>query len=101
MMKKCEILVVCRHPDILATVVRLINNNPEWHATGCQSDDEAVKAFMVTKHDVVLIGAGVEAESESKLRDKFIALNPKVKVVQHFGGGSGLLSAEIYGALQK
>ncbi|MBL4674881.1 MAG: hypothetical protein JKY70_01535 [Mucilaginibacter sp.] len=98
-MKKCGIMVICRHPEILATIVRLINNNPEWSATGCETDQSAIDAFKAINHDVVLIGSGVNTESETQLRKVFINLNPLVKIVQHYGGGSGLLSAEIYSAL--
>lgn len=92
-------MVVCRHREILATIVRLINNNPDWNGTGCATDEEAVEAFKDTRHQVVLIGAGVDESSEAYLKNSFTELNPTVKVVQHYGGGSGLLSAEIMGAL--
>jgi len=98
-MEKTEILVVCRHPEILATIVRLINNKPEWNATGCETDEQAINAFKSIGCKLVLIGAGVPQESEAHLRQSFMAHNPQVKIVQHYGGGSGLLFAEIYGAL--
>ncbi|RFZ90292.1 hypothetical protein D0C36_21070 [Mucilaginibacter conchicola] len=98
-MENIQILVICRHPEILATVVRLINNKPEWKATGCETDESAINAFEATKHAVVLIGAGVDADSERHLRQTFTGIHPQVKIVQHYGGGSGLLFAEIYGAL--
>ena len=99
-MKKIQILVVGRHPEILATVVRLVNNNPDWNATGCLSDEEAIAAFGTQDFKLVLLGGGVDEESENKLNEHFCALKPGTKIVQHFGGGSGLLSAEIYEALK-
>ncbi|MGN6179241.1 MAG: hypothetical protein ACTHNW_08670 [Mucilaginibacter sp.] len=98
-MEKTEILVVCRHPEILATIVRLINNRPEWKATGCETDEQAINVFNNSNYKLVLIGAGVTQESELHLRQSFMAHNPQAKIVQHYGGGSGLLFAEIYGAL--
>jgi DNA-binding NarL/FixJ family response regulator len=98
-MEKTEILVICRHPEILATIVRLINNRPEWNATGCETDEQAIDAFKNINYKLVLIGAGVAPLSELHLRQAFTAQNPQAKIVQHFGGGSGLLFAEIYGAL--
>jgi hypothetical protein len=99
-MEKIQILVVGRHPEILATVVRLVNNNPDWNATGCLSDEEAIAAFGAQDFKLVLLGGGVDDVSESKLNDHFCSLKPDIKMVQHFGGGSGLLSAEIYEALK-
>ena len=98
-MKKIEILVIGRHPEILSTVVRLINNNPAWHATGTQTDAEAIQFFESNPVDLVMFGGGVEPESEKELRQKFQELNPEITIIQHYGGGSGLLSAEIQQAL--
>ena len=99
-MEKTQILVVGRHPEILATVVRLVNNNPAWNATGCLSDEEAIVAFGTQDFKVVLLGGGVDEISEDKLNAHFCTQKPEIKIVQHFGGGSGLLSAEIYEALK-
>jgi DNA-binding NarL/FixJ family response regulator len=94
------ILVIGRHPEILQTVVRLVNNNPDWHATGCLTDDEAIAHFNTQPCALVLLGGGIPAESEESLCLYFREVNPAIKIVQHYGGGSGLLSAEIYEALR-
>ena len=93
------ILVIGRHPEILATVVRLVNNNPAWNATGCQTDDEAIQAFDAQGFTLVLLGGGIPPESENRLSQYFRNCNPDIRIVQHYGGGSGLLAAEIYEAL--
>lgn len=98
-MSKTEILVICRHQQILQTVVRLVNNNPEWNATGAVTDDEAITAFNKQAFKLVLLGSGIEKQNEDRLRAAFIAHKPEIIIVQHYGGGSGLLSAEIYQAL--
>jgi hypothetical protein len=100
-MSKVEILVICRHEGILQTVVRLINNNPEWYATGAVTDDEALAAFNTAPFKLALLGSGIEKESEDKLCTAFKTLNRHIIIVQHYGGGSGLLTAEIYQALSK
>jgi hypothetical protein len=98
-MKKVEILALCSHPEILQTVVRLINNNPGWNGTGTGSEQQAIDLFTERPFDLVLLGSGMDKQSENKLKPVFTALNPDVKFIQHYGGGSGLLSAEIWGAL--
>jgi hypothetical protein len=98
---KIQILTIGRHPEILQTVVRLINNNPEWEATGVCTDDEATLAFSTQVFKLVLLGGGIEVESENRLCTIFRALNPDIIIVQHYGGGSGLLAAEICQALGK
>jgi hypothetical protein len=98
-MSKVEILVIGRHQEILQTVVRLVNNNHEWNATGIVTDEEAITAFTSQVFTLVLLGGGIEKESEDRLCAAFIAHNPEIIIVQHYGGGSGLLTAEIYEAL--
>lgn len=96
---KTQILAVGRHPEILQTVVRLVNANPEWECAGAGTNDEAVLAFSTQRYKLVLLGGGIEEESEERLCKAFRAINPDVIIVQHYGGGSGLLTAEIYQAL--
>jgi len=96
---KTEILIICRHAEILQTIIRLVNNNPDWNGLGAVTDDEAVAAFDTQPFKLVLLGSGIEPESEAKLRAYFTLKNPDIIIVEHYGGGSGLLSAEIYEAL--
>ena len=96
---KTQILAIGRHAEILQTVVRLVNNNPEWECTGAGTDDEAISAFSAQDFKLVLLGGGIEQDSEERLCAAFRALNPGIIIVQHYGGGSGLLTAEIYQAL--
>lgn len=98
-MNQVQILVIGRHPDILQTVIRLVNNNPEWNATGCITDEEAISTFKTQDFALVLLGGGIEEQSEQDLCDFFRASKADIKIAQHYGGGSGLLSAEIYEAL--
>jgi hypothetical protein len=58
------------------------------------SVSEAKEKGRLTQPDVVLLGAGLTPGESSEIRNHFSA-----PVVQHYGGGSGLLFAEIYEAL--
>jgi hypothetical protein len=97
--EKVHILTIGRHPEILATVVRLVNNNPAWQCTGVITDAEALAAFTIFPFKLVLLGNGISQESEAMLCAGFRAHNPQISIVQHYGGGSGLLFAEIYQGL--
>lgn len=99
MLSSIQVLVVGRHAEIMQTVLKLLNSTPDWEATGALADEEAIELFHQRRFDLVLIGGGVEPESLAKLRAIFTFQNPLVKIVQHFGGGSGMLFAEIRAAL--
>lgn len=98
-MSKTLILAIGRHPEILQTVVRLVNNNPDWDCTGVITDEDALVAFMANPYRLVLLCNGITPQSEEKLCAAFRAHDPAIIIVQHYGGGSGLLSAEIWQAL--
>jgi len=98
-MKTINILYTGRHPEILETVVRLINNNENWTGYGAGTNELAIELFSKINFDIVLLGCGISKECENSLRENFAAHNPACKIIQHYGGGSGLLAGEIYSAL--
>ncbi len=94
-------MVICRHPDILQTIERLINTNPEWEAAAFGNEGLALVDFFERPSEVVLIGNGLSEKEEQDLTTALRHIRPEVPVVKHYGGGSGLLSCEIYEALKK
>jgi hypothetical protein len=98
-MEKIEILVVGRNSEIVQTVVRLINNNPAWNAVHALTDGDAISLFQSRHFTLVLFGGGIEPGSDALLREAFTAHNPEIIIIQHYGGGSGLLATEINMAL--
>ena len=98
-MNKVEILVIGRNPQIMETVLRLINQNENWNAVGALADEDAIELFHKHSFELVLLGGGIEETSEKKLRSLFNFQDPVITIIQHYGGGSGLLSSEIMEAL--
>lgn len=96
---KLNILVIGRHAQIMETILRLIDSQPEWKSMGALTDDEALETFKRNTFDLVLIGGGVEQSSEEKLTQEFKKLNSQIKIIRHYGGGSGLLFNEIHEAM--
>ena len=98
-MKKIKILTIGRNAEIAAVLLRLINSNQAWEGMLALNDEEAKKLFAKNTIDLVLLGSGIEEESERILREFFTTLKPGIIILQHFGGGSGLLKNEINEAL--
>lgn len=90
-------MVVCTHPAIRATILRLVNSRSQWKATAADSFNEAYQLGSKYSFDLVLIGAGLSDKEEAWL----ISRLTEVKCIRHYGGGSGLLYAEIEGALSQ
>ena len=95
MMETTNILYIGRHPEILETVIRLINANENWNGVGVINDWEAKEIFLIKDFSLVLLGSGIQEESETELYTFFKNQNPKIGIIQHYGGGSGLLKSEI------
>lgn len=96
-----NILYIGRHPEILETVVRLLNANEDWFGVGAETDESAMNLFIKIHFNLVLFGCGIDDKSEEKLREFIRETNPDCKIVQHYGGGSGLLKNEIFSALEQ
>ena len=94
-MQKTDIMVLCAHPGILATLVRLVNNNIQWQATGFGAVADAITASGDKPYKLALLGSGFSARDELLLTGALQHL----PVIKHYGGGSGLLNAEVYAGL--
>jgi hypothetical protein len=97
---KTQILVIGRNEEILTTIIRLINKSSKWEGHAAMKDEEAIKLFGMLHFDLVLLSSGISSSEEEVIRQNFNSKNPEIKIVQHYGGGSGLLSSEILQALQ-
>lgn len=100
-MKKVRILVHGKQPEILDTLLRLINKNVEWTADGSLEEEELIERFQRNNYDLVLLGGGISEVSEKKIRAIFHQQRPELPIIQHYGGGSGLLQSEITAALNQ
>lgn len=96
-----NILIVCTNQPIAQTIARLIGKMDDWRASTALSLNDALEHCYAKTYDVILIGSGISQEHEDVLRLHLEKLNTKTPIVKHYGGGSGLLYAEIYQALVK
>jgi hypothetical protein len=93
-MKEFEILVIGKQQRIMETILRLVNGKPRLNGAIAYSVEEALEKSGVTNFNMVLIGAGLTEGESQQVRSSFT-----VPVIQHYGGGSGLLYTEISQAL--
>lgn len=98
-MEKIEILIVGTNEPIMRTIARLIDNEENWLATIAFSLDEAIAICPTKDFKLALICAGLSKDEEIGLSFGLNQLLPSLPIVKHYGGGSGLLYAEIYQAI--
>ncbi len=98
-MKSLLFLVLGKNKPILDIVVRLLNQNDGWYAKGYTEMEPAMTPSNFESLNIVLLSSGLDKEMEQEIKEKALQLNPNVKVIEHYGGGSGLLKSEILLAL--
>ncbi|MGA1381027.1 MAG: hypothetical protein ACO30N_05655 [Schleiferiaceae bacterium] len=96
-----RILAVGTNPEVMTVVERLLRSQEGWMPTVLNCADEALAVLRseTAGFDVLLLGAGLAPYEESALNTAAGSRVPPVPVVAHYGGGSGLLFAEIWGVL--
>jgi len=93
------ILYIGRDTEITTVMTRLLNARTEWKGICVCTDEEAINICQTNEIDLVLLGNGIDAACEKALRVRLTGLKPNLKIIQHYGGGSGLLYGEIMSAL--
>ncbi|MEO7976952.1 hypothetical protein [Flavobacterium sp.] len=100
-MKKYDFLILGKNQAILEILLRLVNANGDWYGVGFNDEKLAQDYFLENKPDFVLLSSGIEDYIEEDFTTFCIENHPDIEVIQHFGGGSGLLQSEIYDRLYK
>jgi hypothetical protein len=95
-MKTLEFLILGKNEAILTILLRLVNANENWNAVGFNDENLAQDYFLKNKIDMVLLSSAIEDHVEKEFTSFCLKHQPEVEVIEHFGGGSGLLQSEIY-----
>ena len=94
-MKILEFLILGKNEPILEVLLRLVNAYENWNAVGFNDEKSAQEYFLNKKIDIVLLSSGIEDHLEKEFTSFCLSKQPDVEVIEHFGGGSGLLKSEI------
>ena len=95
-----HVLSFSTNKEILAVMDRLVNKHSDnWTGHRAADLETALSKLTELPIDVVLLGAGTDAEDRESLQQIIDNDGLKAKIVVHYGGGSGLLYAEVEEAL--
>jgi len=95
-MKTLNFLVIGKNQEILETLKRIIENNEGWKAEIRSEESICYDYIKENQVDIVLLSSGLEEEFENDIKIFCKNLDKEVKVIDHYGGGSGLLKNEVY-----
>lgn len=95
-MRTLRFLVIGKNREILATLKRVIEHNEGWHASIMEDERELEPFLYRNKVDAILLSSGLSELAEAGIATRALFVDENIKVIPHFGGGSGLLKNEIY-----
>ncbi len=99
-MKKVNVLVVGKNEAIVELLIRLVNKYPELSAQGtCNLEEIESLCLSSSTIELIILSSGLSTTQEMDIKNIVSKIHPKVKCLEHFGGGSGLLRTEIIQAL--
>ncbi len=94
-MRTLNFLVIGKNKPILDILVKVIHKNSLWSARGFTEEEEAFDFLNKNQVDIVLLSCGLESTLESEIKEFCLHLDTSIKVIEHYGGGSGLLKSEV------
>ncbi|CAM4203337.1 hypothetical protein AQBE111736_05895 [Aquirufa beregesia] len=94
-MKIFNVLVVGKNEAIVALLIKLVNKYPELSAQGTCQLEEIPSICLKSPLDILLFSSGLSLDQEKEISQIVAQIHPSVKIVEHFGGGSGLLRTEL------
>ncbi len=100
-MKMLNFLVIGKNQEILEVVKRIIEKNEGWKVEILSNENEAYPYIKNHKVDIVLLSSGLEDQFEKEITAFCENLDQEIKVIEHYGGGSGLLKSEVNIAFSK
>ncbi len=94
-----KILSFSTNPDILPVMDRLVNKQAGWTGRPVADIRTARSAVLKEDFDIVLLGAGTGVAERESLQVILKELGKPTLLIDHYGGGSGLLFAEVMEAM--
>lgn len=92
---KTHILIFGKNNEILEVLERVINKNEEWNAIKTTSFTEMSEILSSTKIDILLFSSGIMSCEMEEIEEFCLNTYPNLNLLHHYGGGSGLIQAEI------
>lgn len=95
-MESLHFLVIGKNQQILETLKRIIENNEGWKAEIQTEENICYEYVKENQVDIVLLSSGLDEKFENDIKVFCSTLDKDVKIIDHYGGGSGLLKNEVY-----
>lgn len=96
-----RVLIVGRHEPIVLLLKRLVNCYEGLEANVAFCEQSAIEVIEGGQLSLIVISSGLSEEAENRIKENALVVDQGIKIITHFGGGSGLLKSEICEVLGK
>jgi hypothetical protein len=94
-MLQVKVLVIGKNVDIVQLLVKLTGKFKNLLVSGTTDEADILQIKQENAPDILIISSGLTDQSEKAIDKQFRLLHPNIKIIYHYGGGSGLLKSEI------
>jgi hypothetical protein len=94
-MENLRVLVLGKNQQILETLERVFIKIKFVQTSFLSNENESYYFLKENKMDAILLSSGLSSEFEISIMNYAATNFPSIKVIPHYGGGSGLLRSEI------
>ncbi|MDD2792210.1 MAG: hypothetical protein PHD73_03460 [Sediminibacterium sp.] len=96
-----QVLIVGKNEAIVLLLKRLVNCFEGLQAKEAFCEQSAFDVVKCGEPRLIIISSGLSEETENRIKENALVKNQDIKIITHFGGGSGLLKSEICEVLGK
>ena len=90
-----NVLIIGADPEITSVIKRLVNGYEGFQGEAIGAPEELSAALKSSVFDILLIGGGFTEDEEVQMREVASRMSPDLRIIEHYGGGSGLLLEEL------
>lgn len=95
-----KVLVIGTNEEMLKIIHRLIGKLDGFESKTITSLADMEVNLRENSTDILLLDSGFTEVEEDEIKQRALEINTQIKIVDHFGGGSGLLLAELEEAMK-
>ena len=94
-MEQVKVLVIGKNVDIVQLLVKLTGKFKNLLVSGTTEETAILQIQEENAPDILIISCGLTDQSEQTIDAHIRLLHPSIKIIYHYGGGSGLLKGEL------
>ena len=98
---RTNILIFGKNKEILEVLERVINKNEEWYSVHTTNVEGIHKILSEQPIDILLFSSGIMEKEMEQIEEFCLTQHPNLSLLHHYGGGSGLIQAEINLCIEK